>query len=160
MASAAEQLLTFRLAAEARLTCCVAGRTARPATKSDTERSKASIPGDGELGLAEESRGEGEEFKTGSRMSAAPRRPRPTPPDPRPEQNNDLASERDQLNGVGGGDSRERSGSRRGRRRVASLRGGEKGRTRQNQGQVSATVHVKPILICTSFFLNRPMHSF
>jgi len=70
-------------------------------------------------------------------MSAAPRRPRPG--DSRPEQNNDLAlSERDQqqvLNG-GGGDSRERSGSRRGRRRVASLRGGEKGRARQNQGQV------------------------
>ena len=113
---------------------------------------------DGELGLKEEERGEGGECgsTTGSRMSAAPRRPRPTTGDSRPEQNNDLASlsERDQLNGVGGGDSRERSGSRRGRRRVASLRGGEKGRARQNQGQVSdsATVHIKPILI-RAFFL-------
>ena len=129
---------------------CCAGRRASPATpaarKTDTEEHHCCQ--DGDLGLKE---GEGEEGKwgstTGSRMSAAPRRPRPG--DSRPEQNNDLAlSEKDQqqgLNGVGG-DSRERSGSRRGRRRVASLRGGEKGRARQNQGQVGATAHCKPFL--------------
>ena len=94
----------------------------------------------GDLGVEEETEGgKCAGCTTGSRMSTTPRRPRPTG-DSRPEQNNDLAlSERDQqqvgVNG-GGGDTRERSGSRRGRRRVASLRGGEKGRARQNQGQV------------------------
>ena len=121
---------------------CCAGCPARPATlaapKSDTEEHHCQ---DGDLGLREEKEGEGGKCAstTGSRMSAAPRRPRPG--DSRPEQNNDLAlSERDQQQGLngGGGDSRERSGSRRGRRRVASLRGGEKGRARQNPGQVGA----------------------
>ena len=62
-------------------------------------------------------------------------------------------SERDQeqvLNG-GGGDSRERSGSRRGRRRVASLRVEEKGRARQNQGQVGATAQCRPFLYFLTF---------
>ena len=124
---------------------CCAGRTARPATlaatKSDTEEHHCQ---DRDLGLEEEREGGKCASTTGSRMSAAPRRPRPG--DSRPEQNNDLAlSERDQQQGLngGGGDSRERSGSRRGRRRVASLRGGEKGRARQNQGQVGETAQCR-----------------
>ena len=93
---------------------------------------------DGDPGFKREEGERGDSASTtGSRMSAAPRRPRAG------ESNNDLviaesSKEQQQVVNGGGGDLRERSGSRRGRRRVTSLRGGEKGqgRSRQNQGQV------------------------
>ena len=124
-------LLTFRLAPEARL-------TPWHAVPSPLWQVRSSSCQDGDPGLKREEGERGDSASTtGSRMSAAPRRPRAG------ESNNDLviaesSKEQQQVVNGGGGDLRERSGSRRGRRRVTSLRGGEKGqgRSRQNQGQV------------------------
>ena len=67
--------------------------------------------------------------KTGARMSSG-RRPRPGDG----PANNESAEISPQLNGVG---ERERSGSRRGRRRVASLRGqGDRGQRGRQATQV------------------------
>ena len=87
---------------------------------------------------------------TGARMSSG-RRPRPGdgPANNRRDgdgpANNESADNSPQLNGVG---ERERSGSRRGRRRVASLRGqGDRGQ----RGRQPTQVWTPTSVLCTLY---------